>query len=526
MALSVQRPIGRQELATILALADDGTDFAALLTKRGFSTNLSDIEFSETLSLKSLRLKSLTFARCKFNSSHLSASQISSCRFEKCEFLNTALVNTGLYKSRFKECNFHEAMFVNAVLEDVTFDASSLQYCSFEDATISKSSFTNVAMLGTHFLGASVEQSRIRQTDLTDALFFEDKNFEIDAASSVTARVTRPTTVTLIHPEARGFSGPLIVRRLDGTANTIPVRIAAQSQRTTKEILGEEMQYCLTGTVSKQVPIPQQVVEAILENPRRYPAAAAIVAKARILAMQVDSIVLPGGEDIAPGLYGEEAAEKSMWDEDYRRSVLELGLIHEAVNKGIPLIGVCRGFHMIGVYFGAKLYQHIGSGQIGVQILGKAVKNSIYGSGMDDLHTAVCHHQAIRVDTGMDHLQASVTHAIPDENDAVRTVVMALEASHAATPIVGVQFHTEFFEPHALNSTACSNLHLRSIAGRHVLETPMDLVNSGILDYMSENNISFWKIVSDMAHQYWAKKMSNVRIPGATRKRLTPFEPV
>lgn len=328
-------------------------------------------------------------------------------------------------------------------------------------------------------------------------------------------------TVTLLHPEARGFSGPLVIKRLRNMVNTILVRIAAQSQKTTKEILCEEIECCLTSAVSKQIPIPQQVIEAILENPRRYPAASVILAKAHILATHVDSIVLPGGEDMAPGLYGEEVSEKTRWDKDYRRSMLELGLIHEAVNKGIPLIGVCRGFQMIGVYFGGKLYQYIGSGQIGVQILGKAIKHSIYGTKMDDLHTAVCHHQAVRFDTAMEHVQASVTHAISDENNTVRTVVMSLEASNSAVPLVGVQFHTEFFEPHALNSTATSNLHLESIARTRGLETPMEPVNSGMLNYMSDNNLNFWKIVADMENNYRAKKLIDTQVLELAKEKLT-----
>ena len=96
VAPTFPRPINSQELTAILELSDNGADFATLLSNRGFTANLSDIEFSEKLSLKALQQKNLTFARCKFNSSHLSESKILNCDFEKCEFSKGEVEYLGL----------------------------------------------------------------------------------------------------------------------------------------------------------------------------------------------------------------------------------------------------------------------------------------------------------------------------------------------------------------------------------------------------------------------------------------------
>jgi len=453
--------IAPDDFGMLLYQASDSADLGEILSKNNYSKAISNIVLTKH-AFNKLRLKGLSFVECQFDSSHFSGGKLMNCHFQKCTFKNTALVGARLQKCKFTKCDFNEAMFVNTELDAVHFERCNLHFCSFEDATLIKSLFSNVTMSGTHFLDATVNLTSIRQSDLTDALFFGNKRFDIDQASHETCQVLRPTTVTLLAPEARGVSGPFIVKRLYEIAHTIPVRINARPQKTAKDMLAKEMAECLAKATSTAMPIPQQVVHSIRENPRGYAAASAILEKAARLAKYVDSIVLPGGEDMAPELYG--------------------------------------------AYFGARLYQHIGSEQIGVQILTSDAPNSIYGNMFKNIHTAVCHHQAIRSDSDMDQLRPSISHVVQDAVGAQRKVTMAVEPIHSGVPMVGIQFHTEFFQLNELNASAPTNDDLKKLARSLVLDTSTDLVKSDILRYMSGNNPKFWELVASMASVYRSKR--------------------
>ncbi|WP_297503467.1 gamma-glutamyl-gamma-aminobutyrate hydrolase family protein [Thermococcus sp.] len=72
----------------------------------------------------------------------------------------------------------------------------------------------------------------------------------------------------------------------------------------------------------------------------------------------VDGLLLIEGPDIHPSFYGEDpsSAIKSV---DVRRDEFEMALARGAVERGIPLLGVARGMHVINVALGGTLYQDI-----------------------------------------------------------------------------------------------------------------------------------------------------------------------
>lgn len=89
------------------------------------------------------------------------------------------------------------------------------------------------------------------------------KQFKMDPASEETAKVTRPTTAILIHPEARGISAPKAYMKLDQTADTIPIRITMQAQKVTKDGVNNEVELALKEVGSydrSKAPIPQRLI--------------------------------------------------------------------------------------------------------------------------------------------------------------------------------------------------------------------------------------------------------------------------
>jgi putative glutamine amidotransferase len=78
----------------------------------------------------------------------------------------------------------------------------------------------------------------------------------------------------------------------------------------------------------------------------------------RDYAKHLDGLVLQGGADVSPQSYAQ-AATRPEWNGDRVRDMYELELLHEFVEAGKPVLGICRGCQLINVAFGGTLYQDI-----------------------------------------------------------------------------------------------------------------------------------------------------------------------
>jgi len=74
----------------------------------------------------------------------------------------------------------------------------------------------------------------------------------------------------------------------------------------------------------------------------------------------LDGLILQGGADINPQSYGEEPLRPE-WTGDKVRDVYEMELLHEFMEAGKPVLGICRGAQLINVALGGTLYQDIAS---------------------------------------------------------------------------------------------------------------------------------------------------------------------
>ena len=70
-----------------------------------------------------------------------------------------------------------------------------------------------------------------------------------------------------------------------------------------------------------------------------------------------DIILFTGGEDVDPGLYGEEPLKGTFFNRD--RDDAEMAIYLAAVETGIPMVGICRGGQFLNVGNGGKMWQHV-----------------------------------------------------------------------------------------------------------------------------------------------------------------------
>jgi putative glutamine amidotransferase len=75
-------------------------------------------------------------------------------------------------------------------------------------------------------------------------------------------------------------------------------------------------------------------------------------------ARVLDGLVLQGGADVSPGSYGEDPLRQE-WAGDRVRDVYEIELVHEFMEAGKPVLGICRGAQLINVALGGTLYQDV-----------------------------------------------------------------------------------------------------------------------------------------------------------------------
>lgn len=147
----------------------------------------------------------------------------------------------------------------------------------------------------------------------------------------------------------------------------------------------------------------------------------------------VDALVLTGGVDVDPAAYG---ATPALDDEphDPRRDRFELALVAAAAAAGTPVLGVCRGMHVLNVAAGGTLTGHVDGHRAldlrhDLAVAPGTLLDGIVGPG---LATGSLHHQAV------DALGAGlrVAATAPDG------VVEAIEAGDGQ-PVLGVQWHPE-----------------------------------------------------------------------------------
>lgn len=156
------------------------------------------------------------------------------------------------------------------------------------------------------------------------------------------------------------------------------------------------------------------------------------------LADLCDGLLLSGGPDIEPELFGETIYNDTV-HMDTPRTKYEYALLKAFLEKGKAVMGICRGEQLINVYLGGDMYQDLAH-QKGVFHSSYELRHKVKaepGSFIEKLLGSEflvnsTHHQAVR------DLAPGLKLAARSEADGV---IEAYE--HESLPIFGVQWHPE-----------------------------------------------------------------------------------
>lgn len=106
------------------------------------------------------------------------------------------------------------------------------------------------------------------------------------------------------------------------------------------------------------------------------------------------SLVLTGGTDVTPSLYGAESQAETE-EPDSERDAMESGLLREALDRDLPVLAICRGMQLFNVIHAGGLIQHIEGHKTphAVAIAPGTKLAEIFGAGPRPVNSR--HHQAV-----------------------------------------------------------------------------------------------------------------------------------
>jgi len=167
---------------------------------------------------------------------------------------------------------------------------------------------------------------------------------------------------------------------------------------------------------------------------------------------RLDGIVVAGGTDIDPALYGQLNVAARHVDPD--RDRLESDLIRWAVGANKPILGICRGMQLLTVALGGTLHQEASAIYPGfkpvtglyrqitlrrpVHVIKKGWVSSLLGTGRKVHLVNSLHHQAIA------ELSPALEAIAIDEYGLIQAIELVRKDVFA----IGVQWHPELM-PHS-----------------------------------------------------------------------------
>jgi len=165
------------------------------------------------------------------------------------------------------------------------------------------------------------------------------------------------------------------------------------------------------------------------------------------LLNSLDGVIFTGGEDYDPTYYNERPIPQ-MGTINAPRDKFDIKLLQLAAERGIPVLGICRGVQLINIVFGGSLYQDLPT-----QYHDTSIRHRQRQSSTEASHTVIVEDNTVFADIVKDRtLMVNSSHhqAIKDVAKGFRVagkspdkLVEVIEKIDDNNWILGVQFHPE-----------------------------------------------------------------------------------
>ena len=165
------------------------------------------------------------------------------------------------------------------------------------------------------------------------------------------------------------------------------------------------------------------------------------------LLNSLDGIIFTGGEDFDPSYYNEYPIPQ-MGTVNATRDKFDLTLLSLAAERGIPILGICRGIQLINIAFGGSLYQDLPA-----QYADKSIRHRQSQPNNEASHSVTVENHTVFADIVKDRMlmvNSSHHQAIKDVARGFRVagkssdnIVEVIEKIDNKNWILGVQFHPE-----------------------------------------------------------------------------------
>ncbi|MBE5882917.1 MAG: gamma-glutamyl-gamma-aminobutyrate hydrolase family protein [Lachnospiraceae bacterium] len=178
-----------------------------------------------------------------------------------------------------------------------------------------------------------------------------------------------------------------------------------------------------------------------------------------------DALILPGGGDITPILFGEHNTGSRNMDTEL--DILQFQALELALQHKLPILGICKGMQLINIAFGGTIIQDMPDSSLhryqngdmyhSTNIQKASCLYDLYG---EELTVNSAHHQCVeQIGSGLHAIQWC----------SVDQCVEAL--MHKTLPILGLQWHPERLNAYeASGLPVLSLLHSWIVASRRVCD--------------------------------------------------------